>query len=173
MQRYPQGSPQKRVPLLSFVPDRFASRRKISCRYSARGLNQNRRERVIEDAVTGTHAGSSTNKARTMKRILPLVALAALFFASCTTPGDPNPTYKSRGEITGPDYRRCAHPCCGGWWIEIEGENHRFFELPPGSAIKLSETTFPIPVKLSWSRKSTDSTWCENDVILIHAIERE
>ncbi len=107
-----------------------------------------------------------------MKHILPVLALLCLCAGSCSNSQDPNPALKNRGLITGPDYRKCAHPCCGGWFIEIDGNRYRFFDLPAGSDVRLSETDFPIPVRLSWSR-STESHTCYGDVIVIHAIARE
>ncbi len=102
-----------------------------------------------------------------MRHILPLALFLAAFFVSCSDPQDPNPSFKNRGMITGQDTRKCS--CCGGWFIEIEGTQYRFLELPAGSNVKLTEATFPIPVLVSWS-KPTPANDCVRDVIAVHAM---
>lgn len=107
-----------------------------------------------------------------MKRIALLTALAALFAASCSNTSDPNPTFKSRGLITGPDFRKCSNICCGGWWIEIEGKTYRFLELPANTDVRLTEANYPIPVRLSWSI-APEGRDCYDPLIVVHAIMRE
>ena len=60
--------------------------------------------------------------------------------------------------IIGIDYRKCASPNCGGWYIEMEGDTMRFLEQPAKTDIDFSgEMVFPVPVKVVWRRY--DNEW--------------
>jgi len=37
--------------------------------------------------------------------------------------------------LTGIDFRRCAHPICGGYWILIDLDTLRFLDFPSDSDI--------------------------------------
>ena len=79
---------------------------------------------------------------------------------------EPEPC-QSQGRITGPDLRLCA--CCGGYFIEIEGQTYRFGDLPPGSDVDLSRMeNFPIDVCVDW--EPVDNP-CMGDEIEIITIE--
>ena len=68
---------------------------------------------------------------------------------SCTTPGE--------ALLIGIDYRKCASPYCGGWFIEINNDTLRFFETPEKTDIDFnSELEFPIPVDVEWERYDND-----------------
>jgi hypothetical protein len=83
---------------------------------------------------------------KTLKILLLLTALTAITF-SCKKD---RANFQSTGTITGPDYRECA--CCGGWFIDIADTTYNFDNLPASSNIDLATATFPIMVKLDWSR---------------------
>ena len=107
-----------------------------------------------------------------------LFCSALLFLSACsgsTETGEES--FMATGLITRPDFRRCAHPCCGGWFIEIGEQEYRFFELPEGSDIELAwnEDNFPIKVRLNWSdfEDDTHDMSCTDDLIVIEKIERE
>ncbi len=56
------------------------------------------------------------------------------------------------GTLTGYDARMCA--CCGGIFVEINGANYRFFELPKNTSLILDGATkFPVQVRLSWESR--------------------
>ena len=104
-----------------------------------------------------------------------LILVLALLLTSCSgTTGSGDGDYMSNGTITSADYRRCANPCCGGWFIEIEGESEarRFLELPPGSTLNLNPENLPIKVKLDWEVSDLQKEWdCASKVIAIQRIE--
>lgn len=79
-----------------------------------------------------------------------VVALLLIFLAGCRDEGT---SYKSVGTITGVDGRFCV--CCGGYFIEIDNSQYRFYTLPPGSKIDLEQETFPIKVFLNWENAGT------------------
>ena len=109
---------------------------------------------------------------KSMLHTVLLSAIAALLLVSCSNSNDPSANRISRGVITGPDYRKCSNICCGGWFIEIEGKEYRFLELPPGSNVPLLENNYPIPVKLAWSPASEGAD-CYSPVIVVHSIAGE
>jgi hypothetical protein len=81
-----------------------------------------------------------------MPRISKIViVLMMIGFATCSKVND---TYMSKGTITGQDYRMCA--CCGGWIINIEGENYLFDAIPANSGFILEKEPLPISVQLDW-----------------------
>ncbi len=98
-----------------------------------------------------------------MKRLVYLFGLLVILMIACESE-DVAPEYESQGLITGPDYRRCA--CCGGYFIEIEGEVYRFYEFPTDEEHILIDF-FPVYVKLNWS---PDPEACLGDEILIEEI---
>ncbi len=89
---------------------------------------------------------------------------------NCDNDDDSQVQFESTATILGSDMALCA--CCGGWKIDINGEEprKRFSELPQSSNIDLQNTTFPISVQLNWS-ESND--YCGNGIIieLIELIE--
>jgi hypothetical protein len=82
-----------------------------------------------------------------------------------------NYNYKSIGTITGPDYRLCPSPCCGGWFIRIDSITYEFYSLPVNSNIKLETETFPLVVKLDWQLSKTIE--CPDKRITILKITKE
>ena len=95
------------------------------------------------------------------------------FLSSCSYLNETDGgTFITTGTITRPDFRQCV--CCGGWFIEIDKEEYRFFTLPKGSdiALPLNIEDLPINVRLTWS-KSGSGMSCGDDLIVIEKIERE
>ena len=74
-----------------------------------------------------------------------IVVIMMIGFTTCNKVND---TYMSQGTITGQDYRMCA--CCGGWIINIEGENYQFDSIPANSGFVLEKEPLPISVQLDW-----------------------
>ncbi len=100
-----------------------------------------------------------------MKKIITAaLLLIVLCFISCSL-GEAGST-TSNGTITGPDVRECA--CCGGFYIEIDNVNYRFYNVPPNSNLNLENPTFPIYVKLEWAK---DANACLGDEIIVVRIE--
>ncbi len=75
-----------------------------------------------------------------------------------------NQTQLVNAEIMGLDNALC--PCCGSWLIEIEGEDERlqFVSLPDDSEINLTTATFPLQVKLDYSKDEAHA--CPNYVLI-------
>ncbi|MEM7375110.1 MAG: hypothetical protein AAF587_41330 [Bacteroidota bacterium] len=96
--------------------------------------------------------------------------LVAFLFASvgCVERTPLPDSSASEGVITKQDARRCM--CCGGWFIEIEGqtETYRMLTVPKNSNLTLE--TFPIPVILEWEK---DPEACLGDEILVHSIREK
>jgi len=84
-----------------------------------------------------------------MKALIKLtVFLFVLFsFTNCTKKKINNDAL-----IIGIDYRKCAHPLCGGYFIEINQDTLRFLNIPEKSDLgELEfEKHFPIPVEVKW-----------------------
>jgi hypothetical protein len=76
----------------------------------------------------------------------------------------------SMGKITGPDPRMCPSPCCGGWFIQIDGLTYEFDSIPANSDIDLQKDPFPILVKLDW--KLSDKLSCPDKRIIIQRIKK-
>ena len=99
-----------------------------------------------------------------MKKILAVALIIIAFsIVSCSLGGDDS---MSDGTITGYDTRECA--CCGGFFIEIDNVTYRFYDVPPNSELNLQNPTFPIYVKLDWTK---DANACLGDEIIVLRIE--
>ena len=86
-----------------------------------------------------------------------------VIFLSCS---ENENEYLSDGTITGVDIRECI--CCGGFFIDIRDSTYRFYDLPGGSNLNLTNAKFPIYVKLDWVK--ADST-CLGDEIKVIRIK--
>ena len=91
------------------------------------------------------------------------VFIIALSIASCSLEED---EFRSNGTITGYDTRECS--CCGGFYIDINNITYRFYDLPKNSRLNLDNPTFPIYVKLDWTK---DANACLGDEIIVSRIE--
>ena len=100
-----------------------------------------------------------------MLRIIAAFIFVLIFCMSCSMEED---SYKSTGVITGADDRECA--CCGGYFIEIDRNTYRFFNIPPNSNLKLDNPVFPIYVKLDWN---PDPNACLGDEIIVTRIAKQ
>ena len=99
-----------------------------------------------------------------MKKIIAAALLIVSFsIVSCSLGGDDS---MSNGTISGIDIRECA--CCGGFFIEIDNITYRFYDVPPNSKLNLVNPTFPIYVKLDWTK---DANACLGDEIIVSRIE--
>ena len=92
---------------------------------------------------------------------LSILALAATLGCNKAT------VIKNNATILGADYRMCAS--CGGWFIEIERDTFRFFEVPSNSNVDLNSASFPLQVDAKW-RELEDE--CMNDLIEVTSLKR-
>lgn len=97
-----------------------------------------------------------------MKKIFVLSIVLLMFGLSCSMEEE---EFKSNGIITGFDIRECS--CCGGYFIEIERNTYRFYELPKNSNLNLENPHFPISVRLDWI---PDPNACLGDEIIVQRI---
>ncbi|MBK6903669.1 MAG: hypothetical protein IPH04_12930 [Saprospirales bacterium] len=100
-----------------------------------------------------------------MIRIIFLFFLFALTASTCET-GVP-------ANIIGMDYRRCASPYCGGYYIEIEGDTMRFLEQPAKTDIEFTgQMAYPVPVKVVWRKYDNEWKDVEGLIFLEEAYKR-
>lgn len=69
---------------------------------------------------------------------------------------DKSTTYESEGTITGFDLAMCA--CCGGYFIEIDGEQYRFYEENLPNNHQLDLNALPVDVQLNWDEPTNECT---------------
>jgi hypothetical protein len=101
-----------------------------------------------------------------MKKTLFLLLLTAML--GCRKTHNDKGDYKDLGIITATDMRMCA--CCGGYFIDINGTTHRFYEenLPPNN-LSLSPDNLPMKVKLDWQEAASA---CGNELITVTRIAK-
>ncbi|MEL6535243.1 MAG: hypothetical protein AAFQ98_07530 [Bacteroidota bacterium] len=96
---------------------------------------------------------------------LLILGMGSLF--GCDLIDTLEPSFESTATIEGFDMTLCG--CCGGYIINIEGQDgiRRFEVLPSGSDIDLETADYPISVKLDWS---DSDAYCGNGIV-VEAIE--
>ncbi|TAK39729.1 MAG: hypothetical protein EPO28_10595 [Saprospiraceae bacterium] len=106
-----------------------------------------------------------------MKKTFPFLLLMFAFISCCKEHEDASEL--DDGTIIGIDYRECASPYCGGWFIEVGGDTLRFLEVPGKTDIDFSsELDFPLPVELSWHKYGND--WSSiQDLIKVEEIWKD
>ena len=76
---------------------------------------------------------------------------------------------QSEGTITKRDYRKCY--CCGGWFIEIDGETYLAdLSGEQTTALNLQENALPVQVELNWKK---DENACLDNKITVTDIKRQ
>jgi len=75
-------------------------------------------------------------------------------------------------QLIGIDYRKCASPFCGGYWIEIEQDTLRFLDFPSDSDVGELDvnTVFPIPVEVTWKWPTDETLKMAEDLIMVEKI---
>jgi len=81
-----------------------------------------------------------------------ILLISALLIVSCE-----KTKYKSTGTITEPDYRKCM--CCGGYFIEIDGNQYNFNKSTLPENFTFDDTQLPLCVELNFEPKADD---CSN-----------
>jgi len=82
-----------------------------------------------------------------MKAMVCLLMISALLVFSCE-----KEKYESIGTITGQDIRMC--PCCGGYFIDIEGTQYHFEKSELPGNFTFDDDQFPLNVELDWKLKT-------------------
>lgn len=103
-----------------------------------------------------------------MKKLLFLFIVGLLSLSACK-----KEKLFVDGTLIGIDYRKCASPMCGGWFIEIKGDTLRFLEMPEKTDINLNgELKFPIPVKVIY--RKYDNEWSQfKDLIYVKELWKD
>lgn len=92
-----------------------------------------------------------------------------LFLSSCSDSTNTNDNYiTSDGVITGYDLAECV--CCGGWFVEIEKDTLRIWNMPEEFNKILSEKEMPVEVRLSWKKMTDNCGASMNNIILVNSI---
>jgi hypothetical protein len=76
-----------------------------------------------------------------MKNLI-LIVIGIAFITSCK-----KQEYASMGEITAFDSRKCASPCCGGWFFTSGGKELKVLQFPSNVDFDLTRETLPIRVE--------------------------
>ncbi len=101
-----------------------------------------------------------------MKYLIKCALMLFIMLASISCSEDEVPDLGDEAIILGQDLSLCA--CCGGWFIDIDGERLRFDVMPAGG-IDLSKETLPLRVRVQWQQ---DPDRCFGDEILLQKIEK-
>ncbi len=106
-----------------------------------------------------------------MKNIIKILALATTILScqSLLTSCKKESIFQSEGEVFGYDYRKCASPCCSGFYIKIATDTFRFQSIPTSSNWDIYQEKFPFKVKLNWEKAPVD---CAKDLISVSKIEK-
>jgi hypothetical protein len=81
-----------------------------------------------------------------MKTCVFLLLISAFLISGCE-----KEKYKSTGIITGYDYRKCYSPCCGGYLIDIGGNQYHFEKADLPDEFKFNDEKLPLSVELDWN----------------------
>jgi len=103
--------------------------------------------------------------------ILLLLTSSILLFTKCKK----EEIKTEDAQIVGIDFRRCVHPVCGGYWIEIAQDTLRFFDFPENSNFEVPNTDkeFPIEVAIKWKWADDEDLQLAGDLIIIEYIEKK
>ncbi|MDN5213372.1 hypothetical protein QQ020_14980 [Fulvivirgaceae bacterium BMA12] len=101
-----------------------------------------------------------------MKYLFKSALFVIILFASISCSEDEVPDPVDEATVIGQDLSLCM--CCGGWFIDIDGERLRFDEVPAGN-IDLSKETLPLKVRVKWQQ---DPDQCFGNEILIQKMEK-
>ena len=104
-----------------------------------------------------------------MRIFLVVLTAAFLYFAACSDDGDSGNNTNSEytivdGKITGWDATLCM--CCGGWFVKIDTDTMRIFNMPSEFSDTLSKMDMPVDVRFGW-KDLEDGCGENNDVIIL------
>lgn len=100
---------------------------------------------------------------------IPVVlGLLAIFgWQGCCHHDDGDGFCGKKGVVIGIDFRKCV--CCGGYFIEVEGDTLRSWNLPQPFMDEIAGEDFPISVYLEWQPAATP---CLGDEIEVSCIRK-
>jgi hypothetical protein len=92
------------------------------------------------------------------------------FLLSCKNSTDTSSGYtNSDGLIIGADPRMCI--CCGGWYVDINKDTLRIWNMPDDFNKILSTKKLPVAVNLTWERMTDGCGASMKDIILVDSIK--
>ncbi|MBI5323807.1 MAG: hypothetical protein HZB41_00750 [Ignavibacteriae bacterium] len=104
-----------------------------------------------------------------MKIITFLLLSFFLYLSSCSDTTNTNSNYtESNGVIIGYDYAECA--CCGGWFVDMNKDTLRIWNMPVEFNKILGEKELPVNMKLSWKKMTEGCGTSMKDIILVNSI---
>lgn len=104
-----------------------------------------------------------------MKSILLVLAVVLSVISACQK----EKSDFTAAEITGIDYRKCASPFCGGYFIKIEGQTFRFLALPEKHNLDEDfHDKFPYPVAVKWHDFNDPQFPDVQDLIVVEEIQK-
>ncbi|OGU13269.1 MAG: hypothetical protein A2X61_03765 [Ignavibacteria bacterium GWB2_35_12] len=104
-----------------------------------------------------------------MKIIALICLLFILILPSCCDSTDTNDDYTSSdAKIIGYDYRKCM--CCGGWFVALNKDTLRIWNMPEDFTKILDEKELPVDVHLSWKKITDGCGATMDDIILVNTI---
>lgn len=86
-------------------------------------------------------------------------------FTSCKKEND----FESQGIVFALDGRKCANPCCGGYFIKIKNDTFRFDPLKVPLNWDVTTEKMPFNVKLNWEKTPLE---CAKELISVSKIEK-
>ena len=106
-----------------------------------------------------------------MKNIIKILSFSFLLisYQGILTSCKKESIFQSEGEVFGYDYRKCASPCCSGFYIKTANDTFRFQSIPTSSNWDIYQEKFPFKVKLNWEKAPVD---CAKDLISVSKIEK-
>ena len=84
-----------------------------------------------------------------MKISVFILLLCAVLIFSCEK-SNIEGKFKSKGTITGMDYRMCPSPACGGYFIQIDSTQYRFDKNSLPGNFTFDDYKLPLKVELDW-----------------------
>jgi hypothetical protein len=78
-------------------------------------------------------------------------------------------TFQSEGTVFDRDLALC--PCCSGFYVKIDNDTLRFFQLPEASGIS-ANTPLPYRIKLDWQRDTAICSRAFRNLIVVTRAER-
>lgn len=82
-----------------------------------------------------------------MKTTVFLLLFSTLLIISCE-----KEKFQSMGTISGQDIRMC--PCCGGYFIDIDGSQYHFDKTSLPGNFTFEDKQLPLKVELNWKLKT-------------------
>ncbi len=106
-----------------------------------------------------------------MRIILAITIASFLLLSACSDDGNSSDSEYTTtdGVLIGRDFRKCF--CCGGWFVEMQTDTMRIWNMPSGFADKPENKDLPVDVRFGWKDMEEGCGEEMDDLILINFIE--